>query len=133
MTSLVLEPAAATARAGDVVAFRFQARSRDGRPVAEAAPEWRLSPGNAQIDPDGHFVADVPGSYRVTASFAGRMTEATVEVRARDVRRPTTLVGRLPLRVPTAEFWLHPDGRHGYLSTIGDRIYALDLSQPPRR
>ena len=63
-------------------------------------------------------MADVPGSYRVTASFAGKMAEATVEVRARDVRRPTTLVGRLPIKHRAAEFWLHPDGRHGYLSTI---------------
>jgi len=128
VASMGIEPASATARAGDVVPFVFQGRTRDGRVVADAAPEWGLSPGNAQIDADGHFVADVPGSYRVTASFAGKITEATVEVRARDVRRPTTLVGRLPLRVPTAEFWLHPDGRHGYLSTIGDRVYALDLS-----
>ena len=29
-----------------------------------------------------------------------------------------------------AEFWLHPDGRHGYLSTIGDRVYAIDVSNP---
>jgi hypothetical protein len=130
VASMGIEPATATARAGDVVPFVFQGRTRDGRPVAEATPEWGLSPGNAQIDADGHFVADVAGSYRVTASFAGKITEATVEVRARDVRRPTTLVGRLPLKVPTAEFWLHPDGRHGYLSTIGDRVYALDLSNP---
>lgn len=130
VASLVIQPAAATARAGDVVRFAFQGRTRDGRPVADAAPEWGLSPGNGQIDPDGHFVADLPGTYRITASFAGKIAEATVEVRARDVRRPTSLVGRLPLRLPTAEFWLHPDGRHGYLSTIGDRVYALDLSNP---
>ena len=132
VASLGIEPSATRARTGDVVRLGFQARTRDGRPVSDATPEWGLSPGNAQIDPDGHFVADVPGSYRVTASFAGKFTEATVEVRARDVRRPTTLVGRLPLRVPTAEFWLHPDGRHGYLSTIGDRVYALDLSNPSK-
>jgi len=130
VTSLRIEPPTATARAGDVVRFAFQGRTRDGRPVTDASPEWGLSPGDAQIDPDGHFVADMPGSYRVTASFAGKITEATLEVRARDVRRPTTLVGRLPIRMPTAEFWLHPDGRHGYLSTIGDRVYALDLSNP---
>ncbi len=122
VTSLGIEPATATARTGEVLRFVFQARTRDGRVVSDAAPEWGLSPGNAQIDPDGRFVADVPGSYRVTAGFAGKITETSIEVRARDVRRPTTLVGRLALRVPTAEFWLHPDGRHGYLSTIGDRV-----------
>jgi plastocyanin len=128
--SLAIEPATATARAGDVVRFRFQGRNRSGRVVADATPEWGLSPGNAHIDPDGRFVADEAGSYRVTASFAGKMTEGTVEVRARDVRRPTTLVGRLPIKHRAAEFWLHPDGRHGYLTTIADRMYAIDVSDP---
>jgi hypothetical protein len=69
----------------------------------------------------------------VIASFAGRTAEATIEVRPRDVTRPTTVVGRLPLTgLIAAEFWLHPDGRHGYLSTVGDRMYAIDLSDPAR-
>lgn len=130
VSSLVIDPATATARAGDVVRFGFQGRTRDGRQVADAAPEWSLSPGNAHIDPDGRFVADLPGSYRVTASFAGKIAEATVEIRDRDVRRPTTLVGRLPIKHRAAEFWLHPDGRHGYLTTIADRMYAIDVSNP---
>jgi hypothetical protein len=113
-----------------VVRFAFQGRGRNGRVVGDIAPEWGISPGDGQVDQDGHFVADMPGSYRVTASFAGKTAEATVEVRPRDVRRPTTLVGRLPLKVPAAEFWLHPDGRHGYLTTAGDRVYALDLRNP---
>jgi hypothetical protein len=58
------------------------------------------------------------------------VAEASIEVRPRDVRRPATLVGRVPLRFQAAEFWLHPDGRHGYLSTIGDRVYAIDVSNP---
>ncbi|HEU5304116.1 MAG TPA: Ig-like domain-containing protein, partial [Gemmatimonadales bacterium] len=125
-----LEPATASARTGDVVVFGFLARTRSGRPVGDAAPEWALSPGNAQVGDDGRFVADVPGIYRVTATFAGKSAEATVEVSPRDVRRPTTLVGRLPLAHQAAEFWLHPDGRHGYLTTIGDRMYAVDVSNP---
>ena len=130
VVSLVIEPATTAARAGDVVRFSFQGRTRDGRPVTDVSPEWALSPGNAHIDSDGRFVADVPGSYRVTASFAGKSAEATVEIRDRDVRRPTTLVGRLPIRHRAAEFWLHPDGRHGYLTTIADRMYAIDVSNP---
>jgi hypothetical protein len=31
-----------------------------------------------------------------------------------------------------AEFWLHPDGKHGYLSTIGDRLYAVDVGDPAK-
>lgn len=130
VTSIGIEPKAASARTGDVIRLRFQARNKTGQPVPDATPDWALSPGNAQIDANGSFVADMPGNYTVTASFAGRVTQAGVDVRPRDVRRPTTLVGRLPLRFGTAEFWLHPNGRHGYLSTIGDRVYALDLSNP---
>lgn len=130
VTSVRVDPASATGRTGDVIRLAFQAKDKNGRPISHVSPEWSLSPGNAQIDGDGNFVADLPGTYRVSGTFAGRSAETTVQVRPRDVRRPTTLVGRLPLRFQSAEFWLHPDGRHGYLSTIGDRVYAIDVSNP---
>ncbi|MFL5401224.1 MAG: Ig-like domain-containing protein [Gemmatimonadales bacterium] len=126
---LRLDPATASVRTGEVVNFAFQALNRAGKPVSDVSPEWSLNPGNGQID-DGAFVGEVPGSYRVTAAFAGKSVEAAIEVRPRDARRPATLVGRVPLRYRAAEFWLHPDGRHGYLTTIGDRMYAIDVSNP---
>ena len=130
VTSVAIEPASATGRTGDVIRLTFRARAKNGRPVANVSPEWSLSPGNGQIDAEGNFVADLPGTYRISGTFAGRSAETSVQIRPRDVRRPTTLVGRLPLRFQTAEFWLHPDGRHGYLSTMGDRVYAVDVSNP---
>ena len=76
-------------------------------------------------------MASEVGTYRVVGAFAGRAATATVTVVPRDVARPTTLVGRVPVKgFATAEFWLHPDGKHGYLSTLGDRLYAIDLSDP---
>jgi len=129
VTQVSLEPAQVQVRAGDVVRFRFAARA-GARAVADALPEWAIHPGGGEIGDDGSFVGEVPGSYRVQATFAGRTTLAAVTVLPRDVRRPTTLVGRLPIKGLAAEFWLHPDGRHGYLTTIGDRIYAIDLSNP---
>jgi len=128
VTAVSLEPATASVRTGDVVSFRFAARNAAGRAVTDAIPDWLMSPGHGEIGPDGAFVAAMPGTYRVAASFGGRTAEATVEVKPRDARRPLALVGRLPIRMEAAEFWLHPDGRHGYLTTIGDRIYAIDLS-----
>jgi hypothetical protein len=98
--------------------------------VTDAVPEWSLNPGSGQVENDGDFVAEVPGQYRVVATFAGRSAESIIDVRPRDVRRPTELVGRLAIKGQAAEFWLHPDRKHGYLSTIGDRIYAIDLSDP---
>lgn len=129
VTSVALEPAEVRVRAGDVVRFRFTARG-GGRTLADALPDWSLAPGNGSIDDDGAFVADLPGSYRVQAAFAGRQAEAVVTVTPRDVRRPTTVVGRLPIKGMAAEFWLHPDGKHGYLTTVGDRVYAVNLANP---
>jgi hypothetical protein len=131
VTSISLEPATASLRTGDVASFRFVAKA-GSRSVPDAVPEWALSPGDGEVGADGMFVADLPGTYRILATFAGRTAEAVVEVHPRDVRRPVTLVGRLPIKMTAAEFWLHPDGKHGYLTTIGDRIYAIDLSDPAK-
>jgi plastocyanin len=130
ITSVQIQPETTSVRTGDVVRFAFRARGRGGRPVEDVIPEWSLSPGHGQIEEDGHFVAETPGRYRVSASFAGRTAEADVDVRPRDVRRPSTLVGRVPVKLRAAEFWLHPNGKNGYLSTISDRIYAIDVSKP---
>jgi hypothetical protein len=127
-----LSPRTASARTGDVVKFAFAAKSSSGRAVSDAMPQWFINPGAGQIDHDGSFVADVPGTYRVAASFAGKTAEAVVTVLPRDVTRPVTVVGRLPLKLTAAEFWLHPDGKHGYLTTVSDRIYAINLSDPAK-
>ena len=129
VTSISLDPAKTSVRAGDVVSIKFSAKA-GSRAVTDAVPEWSLNPGSGQVENDGDFVAEVPGQYRVMATFAGRSAESIIDVRPRDVRRPTELVGRLPIKGQAAEFWLHPDGKHGYLSTIGDRLYAINLSDP---
>jgi len=130
VTTVAIEPATASVRAGDVVPLALVAKSAGGRPVADAVAEWSVAGGDAEVGTDGKFVASAPGTYRVMGIFAGRVADAVITVRPRDVRRPTQLVGRLPLKVMAAEFWLHPDGRHGYLSTVGDRMYAVDVSNP---
>jgi hypothetical protein len=128
---LDLTGGAAEARTGDVLRFRALARDAAGREVAGLTPTWAFAPGDGQIDQDGSFVAYRAGSYTVSASLGSQSAEATVVVRARDVRRATTIVGRLPLsKLATTEFWPHPDGRHGYLATMADRVYAVDLADP---
>ncbi|HEX5004347.1 MAG TPA: Ig-like domain-containing protein [Gemmatimonadales bacterium] len=131
VSTVEVSPGTATVRTGDVVRFAFDARDRAGKPVPDVVPEWMVASGTARIEADGGFVASDPGTYRVVGAFAGRAATATVTVLPRDVVRPTTLVGRVPVKgFASAEFWLHPDGRHGYLSTIGDRLYAIDLANP---
>lgn len=119
------------ARTGDYIRLAAVARDAAGREVTGYTPQWTMAPGSGLLDPDGGFVANEPGDYTITASFGGVSADHVVRVRYRDVRRPYRIVGRQPIaRLPTAEFWPHPNGRHAYLSTIGDRVYALDISDP---
>jgi hypothetical protein len=132
VTSIALSPRTSAVRAGDVVRLSFTAQGAGGRNVAGVQPQWFLTPGSGQVDTDGSFVADVPGTYRVAAHFAGKIAEAVITVRPRDAARPATIVGRLPLKNMAAEFWLHPDGKHGYLTTVSDRMYAINVSDPAK-
>jgi hypothetical protein len=119
------------ARSGDVLRFKAIARDAAGKEIVELTPTWTMAPGSGLIDDDGAFVGNEPGQYTVSASFGAASGDATVRVRARDVRRAVTKVGRVPLeKQMTAEFWPHPNGKNAYLTTIGDRIYALDISNP---
>ena len=121
----------AEARTGDVLRFSAVARDAAGRAVAGLAPSWAMAPGDGQIGPDGSFVAYLPGIYTVTATLGTTSAQQIVRVKDRDARREATIVGRLPLsQLPTTEFWPHPDGRHGFLATMADRVYAVDVSDP---
>jgi hypothetical protein len=118
-------------RTGDVLHLKAVARDESGRAIDGLTPTWTLAPGHGQVDADGSFVAYDPGTYVVAASFGTAGGEALVRVRPRAVRRSHTIVGRLPISgFMTAEFWPHPNGRNAYLTTMGDRVYALDISDP---
>jgi hypothetical protein len=131
--SVEVTPATATARTGDVIRFRAIVRDRSGREIAGLTPTWLMTPGMGVIDSDGSFAGDRPGTYQVTASFGSRAADASVTLAPRGAGRSVKLVGHL-LRTafPTSEVWLHPNGRVAYLGTImgGDRVYALDISNP---
>ena len=135
IASVGLTPDRSTARQGDVIRFTATARDAAGRPIAGLRPQWSISPGDGQIDADGAFVGYSPGDYVVTANFGTHTAEAPVTLKARGVRRPATIVGRLPRTLfSTEEVWVHPDGKHLYLGTGsgGDRMYAIDISDPAK-
>ena len=133
VATLVLAPSDTSVRTGDVVRLSVAGRTSAGKRVPDVLPEFLVSPGGGTVDPDGAFVAGEPGTYRIVAAFAGRSAEATITARPRDATRPTTVVGRMPLAsFISTEFWLHPDGQHGYLATLGDRLYAMDLADPAK-
>ena len=119
-----LAPAAASVRTGDVV--RFTASPKD------VAVAWSLGAGSgaAAIDNAGAFVAELPGVYTVQATIGTRTAEAVVRVEARRVTRGIEVRAHLPIKQRAAEVWVHPNGQCAYLSTIADRVYAIDVSDP---
>ena len=131
--SVSLTPSSVEGRTGDVIRFAVEAKDARRRPIAGLTPTWSFSPGHGTMDNDGAFVGYEAGEYTVTASFGTRSVEATVNLAERDVRRPLSLIGRLPRsRFSTEEVWLHQDGKHAYLGSGsgGDVLYALDISNP---
>lgn len=133
VASLSVEPGVSDARTGDVLRFTAVARDAQGREIAGVTPVWSFSPGQGMLDADGSFVGYEPGSYTVTASLGNRTADAVVTLAARGVRRPLTVVGRLPrTRFNTEEVWIHPNGEVAYLGSGGggDVLYVIDISDP---
>ena len=133
--SVELTPATTRVRQGDVVRFAATVKDRAGARVTGLTPSWTFAPGQGMIDTDGAFVAYEPGVYTVTANFGTRTADAVVRVEPRDVRRPLSVVGRLPRsRFNTEEVWIHPNGKYAYLGSGGggDVMYAIDISDPSK-
>jgi hypothetical protein len=135
VASVDITPAMKDAKQGDVVRFQAVARDAQGKEIAGLTPQWTMSPGQGSIDPNGAFVGYEAGTYTVTASYGNRSNDATVTLTPRDVRRPATVVGRLPrTRFSTEEVWIHPNGKNAYLGSGsgGDVMYAVDISDPAK-
>jgi len=132
VTRVALEPAATSVRSGDVVRFAATAKDAAGRSVPGVTAGWSLEAGSgaAELDPDGAFVAELPGTYTVTATIGTRQADAVVKVEQRRVTRGIEVRAHLPIKFSTAEVWVHPSGTCAYLSTIADRVYAIDISDP---
>jgi hypothetical protein len=135
VASLELTPARSDARQGDVLRFKATAKDRAGKEIPGLSVNWSFSPGQGVIEQDGAFVGYEPGEYIVTASLGSRTSQAVVRLTDRDVRRPLSVVGRLPrTRFSTEEVWIHPNGKNAYLGSGGggDVLYALDISDPAK-
>ncbi len=132
-TRVTVTASAARVRTGDVVRFRTDVRDSAGRAIDGLTPLWLFSPGKGEIDAEGAFVAYEPGTYTVRADFGTASGDASVSVSERDVKRKATVVGQVVRKqFPTAEVWVHPNGKVAYLGTHlgGDRFYAIDISNP---
>ena len=122
--ALLVTAGAKTARTGDVI--RFTAK---GDPASDVATRWSVSGSGATIDQDGGFVAAAPGTYIVTGSSGNVSSSASVVVTPRDLERELTVVGRVPFKqFQGAEQWII--GNYAYYSTIADRFFVYDISDP---
>jgi hypothetical protein len=125
-------PERTEARQGDVIRFNAIARDANGRAIEGVRPHWSISPGKGVIDENGGFVGYEAGTYRVTADFGTRTGTAIVRLTHRDVRRPLTVVGRVPkMHGGTSEVWVHPSGKYAYTGAGNGAVwYAIDITNP---
>ncbi len=126
VTGLSIDPGTTSARTGDVVHFNVHAKSGQ---VDNFGVRWAVSGEGATIDPDGGFVAELPGTYVVTAASGIHEANASVVVTPRNAEREITVVGRAPIKdFRAAEEWIF--GNNAYLSTISDKLLVYDISDP---
>ncbi|HSE18083.1 MAG TPA: Ig-like domain-containing protein [Pyrinomonadaceae bacterium] len=124
LRSLTVTAGAKTARTGDVI--RFNAK---GDPGSDFTTSWTVSGNAATVDSSGAFVADLPGTYIVTATSGNVTSSASIVVTPRDQEREVTIVGRAPMKeFQGAEQWII--GNYAYYSTISDRFLVYDISDP---
>jgi len=128
LAGLSIEPRTANARTGDVV--RFNVRARSGQ-ADNYAVRWTVSGPAATIDADGGFVAELPGSYVITAASGQQEAVASVVVAPRNSERSIEVVGRAVTKeFATAEQWIF--GNYAYVSTIADKFLVYDISDPAK-
>jgi hypothetical protein len=134
VASVTVTPARSDARQGDVIRFAAVARDQSGRVIEGVTPHWSFSPGKGVIDERGGFVGYEAGTYRVVADFGSRTGSAVIRLTHRDVRRPVTVVGRVPKRTGgTSEVWVHPNGRYVYTgASSGAAWHVIDVSDPSK-
>jgi len=134
--SLTITPGATSVRTGDVVRFGFTAKDPAGKPLTGVTARWSVAAmgntGVAEIGDDGEFVAEEQGKYTVSVSVGSQSADAIVTATPRNIARAVEVVGRVPIKFRGAEVWVHPGGKCVYYSTIADRVYAIDVSDPSK-
>ena len=124
LRSLAVTAASNTARTGDVIQLTAK-----GDPSGDFTTRWSVSGNAATVDANGAFVADLPGTYIVTAMSGNVSSSASIVVAPRNQERDVEIVGRAPFKeFQGAEQWII--GNYAYYSTISDRFLVYDISDP---
>jgi hypothetical protein len=128
VASLSVSPTTTTARTGDVIHFSAIPKDPHGK-LLKTEVAWALQASGAEISPDGGFVAERPGTYTIQASIGRLSCSASVVVSPRDIAREVDVVARMmPKDQQFSEEWIW--GHYAYLSTIADKVYPYDISDP---
>lgn len=126
VSGLAVSPATSSAKTGDVVHFSAKDKKGTALPVEVA---WSVRENGARIWPDGAFVADLPGTYTMQAAVGDRLASASLVVAPRDVARELEVVSHvMPKDEQFAEEWIWD--HYAYLSSINDKLYIFDISDP---
>ncbi len=121
--------APAEARTGDVVRFLAQATDARGQSVDPAPVRWSVDRSDASVFPDGGFVAERSGTYVVTAAVGAVSASAPITVSPRVHDRTFEIAGSATFgQIQAAEHWAVNNVL--YVSTISDRLYTYDISEP---
>lgn len=132
-------PRGRTVRAGDVIRFRVRGTSEAGEELGGFVPDWTVSGHGAQIEPEGTFgvfVADEPGTYRVTALIGQQLARSEiVTVVPRDIQGRLVEVGRGAVTEHrSGDAWVFEgvDGRdYAYIGTyMHDVMKVWDVTDP---
>ncbi len=135
--SFRLTPSAERVRTGDVVRFRIETTGDDRQ--VRVLPDWAVSGAGARIEtegPEGVFVAEEPGLYRVSAVVGEDVTRhGTVRVDPRRTEAELVEVGRGPISSHNSgDMWVFEgvDGRdYVYVGTfMYDWMKAWDVTDP---
>ena len=136
--SYALDPMESRVRTGDVIRFSATAETASGGRV-RAFPEWSLSGIGAQIEDEGGegvFVAEEPGTYRVTELMGERdVVSGVVVVEARGADAELIQVGRGGIAEHhSGDVWVFEgvDGRdYAYIGTfMWDWMKVWDVTDP---
>jgi hypothetical protein len=142
--SIIIENSESNIRTGDVITLNAKAMAANNRAVDVpvtysfvAQPEDNLGQGaEGQISQEGKFVANVPGTFILTARSGDASADQVIRVRERDVAQDIELVGHGEvLDVHTSDLWIWEgiDGRDyaitGTWGANGD-TYFWDVTDP---
>jgi plastocyanin len=131
---LSVTPATISAKTGDVVRFAGKAEGAKGVSDKDLLVNWSVSGQGATIYADGGFVAEIPGTYEVTAVVGRHTAMGSIVVTPRNVGREIDIVSHIPTKgadgavIQTTEEWVV--GNHLYYATLADKIFSYDISDP---